>query len=260
LGLARYWPGGSKQTAIRQLLEGALESGTGKFSPLIVRIVQRGITRRKRGDAVTRDDIETVNDLLLRVGFKIPELHDTAFLDALPRRAGTTDAGPRPDARALLADFAAVQALTASERGFAFERFLSDLFDRWGLAPRGSFRLTGEQIDGSFEVRGEIYLLEAKWQGPLVGNGPLLEFSGKVGGKAQWARGLIVSYSGFTRDGLEAFRNGRRTNIVCMDGLDLYGVLTGKLDLVTVIDRKVRRAAETNEAFVSVRDLFELAI
>jgi hypothetical protein len=53
---------------------------------------------------------------------------------------------------------------------------------------------------------------------------------------------------------------GRQTNIVCMDGLDLYGILSGKLDLVEVIDRKVRRAAETNQAFVSVRDLFELVV
>jgi hypothetical protein len=64
LGLERHWPGGSKQGAIRQLLEGTLQSGTGKFSLLAVRIVQRGITRRKRGDPVTRQDIETVNELL----------------------------------------------------------------------------------------------------------------------------------------------------------------------------------------------------
>lgn len=260
LGLERYWPGGSKQAAIRQLLEGAFQSGTGKFSPLIVRIVQRGITRRKRSDPVTRDDIETINALLIRVGFKIPELHDAAFLDALPRRTRQADAGPHADASMLLTEFEAVRARPASKRGFAFERFLSSLFDVWGLAPRGSFRLTGEQIDGSFQVRGEIYLLEAKWQDPLVGNGPLLEFSAKVGGKAQWARGLFVSYSGFTRDGLEAFCRGRQTNIVCMDGFDLYGILSGKLDLVVVIDRKVRRAAETNQAFISVRDLFQLAI
>ena len=31
--------------------------------------------------------------------------------------------------------------------------------------PRGSFRLIGEQIDGSFHLEGETYLLEAKWQG-----------------------------------------------------------------------------------------------
>jgi hypothetical protein len=259
LGLDGYWPGGSKQPAIRQLLEGTLRSGTGKFSPLIVQIVQRGITRRKRDNPVTREDLETINALLMRVGFKIPEFHEPALLDALPLRS-PAPAPKHRDLGAVRTEFDAVTKLAAHDRGFAFERFLSGLFDIHGLASRGSFKLRGEQIDGSFRVRGEIYLLEAKWQDGRVGNGSLLEFSGKVGGKAEWARGLFVSYSGFTPDGLEAFARGRQTNIVCMDGLDLYGILSGKLDLVEVIDRKVRRAAETNQAFVSVRDLFELVV
>ena len=36
LGLSPYWRGGSKQPAIRKMLEGVLNSGTGKFSPLKV--------------------------------------------------------------------------------------------------------------------------------------------------------------------------------------------------------------------------------
>lgn len=90
--------------------------------------------------------------------------------------------------------------------------------------------------------------------------GPLLEFAGKVGGKAQWTRGLFVGYSGFSVDGLEAFGRGRRTNIVCMNGLDLHGITSGALNLTEVIDRKVRRAAETNQAYVAIRDLFSSVI
>ena len=41
-----------------------------------------------------------------------------------------------------------------------------------------------------------------------------------------------------------------------MDGLDLHGVLTGRMSLTTLIAAKIRRAGETNEAFVSARDLF----
>ena len=41
-----------------------------------------------------------------------------------------------------------------------------------------------------------------------------------------------------------------------MDGLDLYYILEGKLDLRSVLEQKVRRAAETNQAHVSVRELF----
>jgi hypothetical protein len=91
--------------------------------------------------------------------------------------------------------------------------------------------------------------------GPL-GNAELLIFSGKVGGKAEWSRGLLVSYSGFTRVGLEAFGRGRKTNSVCMSGVDLRCTVTGRLSLIEVLDRKVRHAAETNEAFAPVQKLF----
>lgn len=146
--------------------------------------------------------------------------------------------------------------LKAQERGFAFEAFLSDLFALYELAPRRSFRNTGEQIDGSFELPPETFLLEAKWQDAKIGQADLLTFSGKVEGKAQWTRGLFVSHSGFSDDGLRAFALGRRTSIVCMDGLDLAQVLFGGLNFIEVIQRKKRRAAETGKAFVPVRELF----
>jgi len=150
--------------------------------------------------------------------------------------------------------------LKAQERGFAFERFLSDLFALCGLAPRNSFRLIGEQIDGSFQIGQEVYLLEAKWQDAPTGQADLLIFAGKVDGKAMGALGLFVSYSDFSADGLQAFARGRRTSILCMDGLDLAQVLSGHLSFTDVIGRKRRRALETNNAFVPVRDLFSSVI
>lgn len=180
---------------------------------------------------------------------------------ALPRagkKSTEPDAQPRdPKAiAALQGKLMELANLSPHERGFAFERFLSDLFALFALTPRGFFRLTGEQIDGSFEFKDEVYLLEARWQGASAGNTDLLAFSGKVDSKAQWSRGLFVRYSGFTPEGLEAFGRGRPTNIICMDGLDLFHVLDGKLNLLEVLYRKVRRAAETNRAFVQVRELF----
>lgn len=145
------------------------------------------------------------------------------------------------------------------ERGYAFEHVLADLFASCGLSPRESFRNRGEQIDGSFEFQGQTYLLEAKWHAAKIGQGDLLAFQGKVEGKAAWSRGLFVSYSGFSDDGLAAFATGRRTSIVCMDGLDLWETIDRRLDFREVLSRKARAAAETNRALVPVRDLFGAA-
>lgn len=108
-------------------------------------------------------------------------------------------------------------------RGYGYERFLKSLFEANGLHPRASFRPLGEQIDGSFEAAGETYLLEAKWQAIPVGAADLRAFNGKVEEKAAWSRGLFVSESGFSEEGLSAFGRGKR--VVCMDGLDIYEML-----------------------------------
>lgn len=147
-----------------------------------------------------------------------------------------------------------VTALPAQKRGYEFEKFLRELFDAYGLTPRASFRLTGEQIDGSFVMHNETYLLEAKWQNDQTGAADLHTFEGKLGEKASWSRGLFVSNSGFSADGLHAFGRGKR--LVCMDGYDLSEMLRLRLSFVEVVDAKVRRAAETGCPFVAVRDLF----
>jgi hypothetical protein len=148
----------------------------------------------------------------------------------------------------------ALSPLEPARRGYDFEKFLTRLFNAFGFEARGSFRLVGEQIDGSFVLSGHTYLVEAKWQNQLTPVADLHIFQGKIGEKADWSRGLFVSYSGFSQDGLSAF--GRSKKIICADGLDLSEALMRELPLNVVLERKVRHAAETGQAFGRVRDLF----
>lgn len=147
-----------------------------------------------------------------------------------------------------------IATLAPQARGYAFEGFLKSLFDAHGLAAAEPFRLRGEQIDGSFQLGSETYLVEAKWHAQPIGVADLHTFHGKIEQKAAWTRGLFVSNSGFTEDGLAAFGRGKR--IICMDGLDIYDMLDRGILLTQVLDRKIRRASETGSPFVRVRDLF----
>lgn len=151
-------------------------------------------------------------------------------------------------------DLLGLPRLAAQERGYAFEAFLKELFDAFGLAAREAFRLRGEQIDGSFQLGHETYLLEAKWQNAQTGVADLHTFHGKLEQKASWTRGLFVSNSGFTEDGLVAFGRGKR--LVCVDGLDLYDIMHRGLPLGEALERKIRRAAETGHPFARIRDLY----
>jgi hypothetical protein len=154
----------------------------------------------------------------------------------------------------LRGEFGALMTMQPQPRGYAFEKFLKRLFTFYGMEARSAFRLRGEQIDGSFVLGSETYLLEAKWQNGQTGNEELHAFHGKVEQKAAWTRGLFVSYSGFSPDGLHAFGRGKR--VVCADGLDIFDALNREIPFNKVLEGKVRRAAETGESFVPVRDLF----
>lgn len=164
-------------------------------------------------------------------------------------------ASPIP-VESLKSELIALHNLEPHPRGYAFEKFLIGLFRAYGLQPNSPFRLVGEQIDGSFKFEGEFYLLEAKWHSPKTPAADLRNFHGKVTEKAAWARGLFISNSGFTEDGLQSF--GRAKAIVCMDGLDLWTMLDKRIPLPEVLDRKLRHAAERGEVFCSVRDLFQI--
>ncbi|RUU75029.1 MAG: hypothetical protein EOS05_08380 [Mesorhizobium sp.] len=141
----------------------------------------------------------------------------------------------------------------AQARGYAFERFLKRWFDAWGLEPRKAFKLKGEQIDGSFLHSNTVYFLEAKWRNAQTGAGELRSFQELIGQHFEGARGLFVSYSGFTSDGLQAFVARR---IVMMDGMDVVEALRRRISLEKIVAKKLRIAIEERRPNVSVRELF----
>jgi hypothetical protein len=260
LGISQYWTGGSKLPALTRLLESTLEAERGKFCDLILEVVRKGlIYRNNQKQPITREEIRKLNELILQVGFKIPDLWDPAFLNSLLSEHKTTteqqENTSTTSLNQLKQEFLRISQLTSQERGYAFEKYLNGLFAFFGLIPRGAFRLMGEQIDGSFQIGTNVYLLEAKWQKHQIGQDELLVFREKVESKSTWSRGLFVSDSGFTNDGLAAFARGRSTNIIGMTGQDLFFILEGQMSLVEAINRKARQAAETGEFYISVYEL-----
>lgn len=208
---------------------------------------------------------EQRSDFLQATGRTDPVLNaEGRYLALLKRLGGVAQAtGPQESPKpafdrqkvpALRTRLLEISHFAPQPRGYAFEKFLKDLFETFGMKPREPFRNTGEQIDGSFILANETYLLEAKWQSAPTGASELHAFHGKIEQKASWTRGLFISNSGFSPDGLGAFGKGKR--VICMDGLDPHDLLERYLPFDHVLDRKVRRAAETGRPFARVRDLF----
>ena len=262
LDLGNFWPGGSKLPAIINLLEKTLEFKPQMFYRLILETVKRGIKyRAKKGREITREEIEKLNQLLLKIHFKIPELWNRNFLDSLPSQK--KEISEKKEAltekiKQLKKELINLANKHPQQKGYAFEKFLQEFFETFKLNPRSPFKVMGEQIDGSIELDGHTYLIEAKWQDKLVGESELLVLKGKVESKATWSRGLFISYSGFTKEGLEAFSKGKATNLIAMTGEDLWAILDGEMNLDEAIRLKSRYAAETGKIMIRIYELRNL--
>jgi hypothetical protein len=140
------------------------------------------------------------------------------------------------------------------QRGFALEKVLKGLFELFDLDPKASFRLAGEQIDGAFSFEGTDYLLEAKWQQELVAATTLDGMAGKLSRKLENTLGLFLSVNGYSEDAVKAHSSGRRL-LILMDGSDLMAVLEGRIDLVQLLLRKRRKAAETGNIYLRIHEI-----
>lgn len=273
-GVGDLWPGVkgsgfSKLPAVTVLLENTLNARRNRFCDLVLAIVRGGLRyRSKKGNPVTAPDLAKLNDVVARFGFKIPELWDPAFLASLPPGANTPPPSPSPQPAsdltasrggtrraldALRAEFLELHQLRDRQvAGLRLERLLEGLFALFGLNPNAAFRIAGEQIDGSLEFAGDVYLLEAKWTTTMVNESELLVFRGKIEGKSQFTRGLFVSVNGYTREALAAITKGKSPNFVMLDGSHLYRVLEGNVRLDELLCRAVRHLAETGEPYLPI--------
>lgn len=136
-------------------------------------------------------------------------------------------------------------------RGHQLEKFLNDLFLFFDLDPKSSFKITGEQIDGSFTFDSTDYLLEAKWQKKQINAQELYGFGGKIQGKLKNTLGLYVSLEGFSSESTKT-ENPSVKAIILMDGADLMQILEGRIKLTDMLYIKRRHAAQTGEIFYRI--------
>ncbi len=136
-------------------------------------------------------------------------------------------------------------------RGHQLEKFLNELFLFFDLDPKSSFKITGEQIDGSFTFDNTDYLLEAKWQKKQIDAQELYGFGGKIQGKLKNTLGLYISLEGFSNESTKT-ENPSVKAIILMDGADLMQILEGRIKLTDMLYIKRRHAAQTGEIYYRI--------
>lgn len=234
IDIYKKYPGLSKAKILREIIEDYDDVSVGKFLLLILQYQQRNEALHTNNKELFERCVFIGNRLIGRGG---------------PAKVNFTN---HPESVQTYFDFDKylnlLRGLSQYEdkqaRGFAFEKYLNDLFAENQLDPRGSFKIIGEQIDGSFILHNEVYLLEAKWRNSLSDKSDLVIFNEKVNSKSGFTRGLFVSYAGFSKEATDTFANGRTVNIVLMTVQELAIMLERKIDLKIVLWNKVRALAE----------------
>jgi hypothetical protein len=154
--------------------------------------------------------------------------------------------------QALRDDFAKLTAVSdKQERGYAFERFLNDLFHACDFDYRSSYKVGVEQIDGAFRHAGRDFLVEARWRELPPSASDLLTFAMKVEGKLQGTLGLVITMVPPRPEVLEHVVKHTRS-VLIMDGRDLALALEGRITLQEALEFKRQRAAQEGVLFASL--------
>ncbi len=274
VGVGEYWQPGSKEPMIARLLERTLDQRRQRFEKLIVEIVRAGLTyRRKQGRPITPNEIDRINAQILALGLKFPDLWDADFQAALREDSGKRAQERVDEARVaerlkesarsertialdkLKRDYLDLHGWTdRQEAGRQLERILNALFELHDLKPREPFRVVGEQIDGSFELDSEVYLVEAKWHKEPRPVADLYIFREKIEGKSKFTRGVFLSVNGITVDASTAITQGKQPTFFVMDGYDLLVTLENTVPLTTLLRRRQRLLAEEGRVYVPFRE------
>jgi hypothetical protein len=137
-------------------------------------------------------------------------------------------------------------------RGFRLEKFLNEFLEYEELFPRKSFKITGEQIDGSFQWEGRTYLVEAKWVKDRVAGAGFGAFMYKIEGKTADTRGLFISINGYSEEATASLKTKGSLKFVCIDGAHLLRSMEPGRNLAKLFDIVWRHANETGEAYLPV--------
>jgi hypothetical protein len=279
VGVGQHWQAGSKRPMLIELLRATLEQHRGRFERLVIEIVHAGIAyRQKQGKPVRPEDIDLLNGHLLGIGFKFPDLWDPelqavlrvdgaararelvgqAAQEAKVRASNVSDTVKQRDV--IRDEFFRLHGIEDRQKaGLALEAILNRLFALEGLSPREPFRVTGEEIDGSFDLDQETYLVEAKWEKQPLREADLLVFRGKVEGKSSFSRGVLVTINGVTPEAGRAITTGKQPNFFAIDGYDITMVLSGDVSLNAFLRQRRRLLAEAGRVVVPYQELWNSA-
>ena len=140
------------------------------------------------------------------------------------------------------------------QRGFDFERLFFDILNLEQFEFIRPYKNIGEQIDGFFKYEKFDYLVDIKWEKDVAKNEFFAVFDGKIKGKAQSTRGLLVSVNGFCPNAISRY-SGDTPRILAMEGSEIMMILEDRISFYDCLKSKIDAFVRKGEIFHKINFL-----
>jgi hypothetical protein len=135
-------------------------------------------------------------------------------------------------------------------RGRQLELIVFEILQAEVLSPERHVVIPGEEIDLAFTLDAQHYLVECKWEAPLLGLPVIESFASKVSRKAEGTFGVVLSMSGFVADVNEKAARGARLNCIGLAPTQFMNILEGRITWSESV-RRGRQLASRRSIFWS---------
>jgi hypothetical protein len=146
--------------------------------------------------------------------------------------------------------------VTPQARGIRFNEVVAAMLRCWGIAAEVSTSGKGSgEIDVTFVLDGERYLVEAKWEREKTNVDPLFKLQGRLRQRLRGPIGIFLSMAGFTPDAIEGIDRGDQLGMLLFDRTHFEAMLSGLVPPRELIGLAHDQAAFRGGAYASVLDL-----
>lgn len=152
----------------------------------------------------------------------------------------------------MMFDEMAIMKNNPQKKGYMLEELVNMLFQLYDIALLESFRRNngGEQIDGAFKLEGWHYIVEMKWTNQLTDMKQLDSLYGKISRSGKQTMGLFISINGWSSNVIPLMKQHPEKAIFLLDGYDLRVVLSGEIDLIELLQKKIEKLNLMAEPYV----------
>ncbi len=162
--------------------------------------------------------------------------------------------------RALISEYDRLRRLddggiTEQVRGTLFNGFVADLLNAWGIDARASTATPAGEIDVMFNLDGQRYIAEAKWERSKTDLTPLSKLGTRLRQRMRGTNGVFISMAGYTTDALTALPEAGDRSILLLDRSHVEAMVSGLVAPDELVELALDHAAYRGEAYVPVLTL-----